>query len=708
VLGDKVLGDKITIYEAQPLPPAETKERRDLGILLKNVETTWIKGVLENSVHDAVWLDLGKEKRADAVEHPWQMMLEVPGQTRQTLPPETKIKDIFEEANRLLLILGEPGSGKTTTLLQLARNLIDEVKQDSTFVQPVPVIFNLSTWTDKQQPLEDWLSAELSNKYRVPKKDGRRWLEEKRILPLLDGLDEVKAENRIACVEKINRLSVDYGLQGVVVCSRIKDYTALDVRLELNRAIYLQPLTSDQIAGYFERVGDKLAGLWVTLQQDEVLQSLIQSPLMLNIMSLAYQDTSPDELSEPGLVTVEARRQHLFDTYIARMFKRKGEGQLYDVEQTKQRISWLARKMQQHNQEVFLIEGLQPSWLQHRRWRLVYVLASRLLGGLIVGLSFGLSFGLIVGLLGLSAGLSAGLFAGLLVGFIDILRFEGLGNRIKVKTPSELWWSIINVVVVGLSVVLIFGLSVVLFFGLIVGLFIGLIVGLIFGLIVGLIFGLRGSRQSPTNDIRTVETLHWFWRKALKGGLVVGLIVGLSFGLIVELSVGLLGLSAGLSVGLFFRLLGLIVGLSAGLIGAVFSGLSREIIETKTVPNQGIRLSARNAIFGGLIVGLLAGLSAGLIVGLSAGLIVSLSAGLIAGLNAGALGALWYGGLDIIQHYTLRLILIIQGHTPRNYARFLDNSVNLIFLQRVGGGYRFIHRVLLEHFAAMGPSEGGE
>src|SRR5258706_4755616 len=137
-----------------PLPPAETRLRHDLGILLKNVETTWIKGVLEKSVHEAALLELGMEIREEAVDNPWRMVMEKPDQSREVLPQGRKIKDIFNEANRLLLILGEPGSGKTTTLLQLARDLIAEV--DSAFTQPVPVILNLSTWTSKQQPLDEW------------------------------------------------------------------------------------------------------------------------------------------------------------------------------------------------------------------------------------------------------------------------------------------------------------------------------------------------------------------------------------------------------------------------------------------------------------------------------------------------------------------------------------------------------------------------
>ncbi len=237
-----------------PLPPAEARLRSDLGILLKNVENTWIKGVFEESVHAVALLELGMETREDAVDNPWRMVIEGPNQTRQTLPLGKKIKEIFYEANRLLLILGEPGSGKTTTLLQLARDLISEI--DQAFTQPVPIILNLATWTNQQQPLNEWLVFELSSKYRVPERDGQRWLRNRRILPLLDGLDEVKPENRGTCVEKINQLVRDFGLQGLVVCSRIKDYSALNVRLAFSRAIYIQPLTHKQVDGYLIQAGD--------------------------------------------------------------------------------------------------------------------------------------------------------------------------------------------------------------------------------------------------------------------------------------------------------------------------------------------------------------------------------------------------------------------------------------------------------------------
>jgi len=91
------------------------------------------------------------------------------------------------------------------------------------------------------------------------------------------------------------------------------------------------------------------------------------------------------------------------------------------------------------------------------------------------------------------------------------------------------------------------------------------------------------------------------------------------------------------------------------------------------------------------------GLSIGLSVGLFEGLVTGLGAGLIPAL----IGFFWYGGQEVLQHYILRFILYRKGHTPLRYGDFLDYAARLVFLQKVGGGYIFIHRLLLEHFAAM-------
>jgi hypothetical protein len=134
-------------------------------------------------------------------------------------------------------------------------------------------------------------------------------------------------------------------------------------------------------------------------------------------------------------------------------------------------------------------------------------------------------------------------------------------------------------------------------------------------------------------------------------------------------------------------LLGAIVGLVFCLLGGLIGGFRGSKIEIKKYPNQGIVASARNAIILGTIIGLIWGL----VNGLRGGLFYGLFSGLIGGATA------------CIQHYVLRFILYTEGCMPLKYSHFLEYATDRLFLQKVGGGYIFVHRMLLEHFAEMKP-----
>jgi len=160
---------------------------------------------------------------------------------------------------------------------------------------------------------------------------------------------------------------------------------------------------------------------------------------------------------------------------------------------------------------------------------------------------------------------------------------------------------------------------------------------------------------------------------------------------------------------MFSGLLGLMGAGAGGLLGACVAGLKGGAIPSTALPNQGIALSVRSALLRGLLVGSSLGIAAGLVVGSRAGRAGGLTAGLVAGLLFGTLAALGGGLLDVIQHYTLRAVLVVRGFMPADYSRFLDYAARLVLLQRAGGGYLFIHRLLLEHFAEgkAGVAPGG-
>ncbi|NES06667.1 MAG: NACHT domain-containing protein, partial [Okeania sp. SIO2F4] len=228
------------------------QEYRNCQILLNKVKNYWVKGVLETSLHGKVLIELGLEERKNAVNRPWGLLWEDLGNPQQELPPGTRIIDKFDElgAGRTLLILGEPGSGKTTTLLELARDLINRTEADLT--QPIPVVFNLSSWEGKKQTIADWLVLELHTKYQVSQQIGKAWIQEQRLLLLLDGLDEVSRDIRENCVDALNKFCQEYGQTEIVVCSRIRDYEALSSQLKFQAAIYLQPLSLEQIQEYLK------------------------------------------------------------------------------------------------------------------------------------------------------------------------------------------------------------------------------------------------------------------------------------------------------------------------------------------------------------------------------------------------------------------------------------------------------------------------
>lgn len=413
-----VMGDHAHIeggIHFYPTSPPDNPEHRNRAAMLQLVYNTWIVGVLEQSLHSAVVLELSKDYAPQAVERPWDLELHLPGQERRPVPHGTPILELLHQCSEAFLILGDPGSGKTTTLLQLARDAIMCAQADS--VQPIPVVFNLSSWTGKrrgkrgrevEQTFVEWLIDELNNKYHVPRKLARYWVENDRLFLLLDGLDEVRTDARNACVRAINGFRHDHGFVPLAVCSRVADYETLTTRLELHGAILLQPLTPTQIDEYLTGAGIELKAVRATLKNDPVLQEMAQSPLFLNIMTLAYRGKTIDDLQT--LSTPEARRQHLFNTYIQQMFQRRTKVHPYSQESILHWLSYLAQQMTSHGHSIFLVENLQPDWLTSYKTKFFFLLVLSgvaIFNGIIVGLISGL-FGLL--LLGPSFGIYFGFF----------------------------------------------------------------------------------------------------------------------------------------------------------------------------------------------------------------------------------------------------------------------------------------------------------
>jgi hypothetical protein len=332
----------------------------------------------------------------------------------------------------------------------------------------------------------------------------------------------------------------------------------------------------------------------------------------------------------------------------------------YSAEDTMHWLSWLARKMSAHHQTVFLIEQMQPGWLPPDKWRWAYLLLTRLPAGFGVGLfvslyRFDFRFVLIDTLFGL--------VLAVLHGFL----FGQENNRL----PK--WARNIGVGLLG-------GLLTAVFFQLsdpdnawATSIYWGLLNGIGLGLANGIVFG-----RTFSDDIRTVESLKWEWRQGLKAA-VPALLLAVPLGLLGGQAFGFTGnkqWSLAAEIGLAF---------------ALFGGLSGSRLERTSRPNEGIRLSLRNAVVAALLFSVVMSLLLTLLSGPDSGLRRLVQFGLGAWMG--------YGGLNVVNHAILRFLLQRRGDIPGRFIAFLDHAAGLVFLHKVGGGYIFIHRLLQEYFA---------
>jgi hypothetical protein len=226
-------------------------------------------------------------------------------------------------------------------------------------------------------------------------------------------------------------------------------------------------------------------------------------------------------------------------------------------------------------------------------------------------------------------------------------------------------------------------------------------------------FGARDRGDSLATDIPAVDSLDWSWLQSRRGvvaGFVGGATLAAAFVVVTAWS---------------FRSLELLVVIAAcslpgGLLGALSVGTVAGLRgrAAPEIPKAGhwVTRHVRNALTAGTLLGLMLGLS-GAVVGLaifyvptfigvgvpSVEVVRSVALGVQVGAVAGTTAALHFGGAGLIQRAALRWVLVAQRHTPWRISRIADHAENLVLLRRVGSGYIFVHRLVLEYFAGLGP-----
>jgi len=211
-------------------------------LMLHRVRSNWISGVLGPSLGNVFQLNIGLQLRPDLVLPAHNLRERLSG----PIPGGKGIFDVFSnDADRLMLIIGDPGAGKTTLMLQLAEQLLAAAEGDSD--SPIPVVANLASWSPLCKPLMAWLSDELFESYHVPREIAEEWIENDSLALFLDGFDEVAHARQGDCAAAINDYIRYHGFVPIVVCSRRAAIEKVSPLLGLETAVELIPPSDAQI-----------------------------------------------------------------------------------------------------------------------------------------------------------------------------------------------------------------------------------------------------------------------------------------------------------------------------------------------------------------------------------------------------------------------------------------------------------------------------
>ncbi|MBN1564057.1 MAG: HEAT repeat domain-containing protein [Anaerolineae bacterium] len=235
--------------------------------------------------------------------------------------------DACRAFDKRLLLLGEPGAGKTVTLMAYMRDAVTARLADST--APVPLFHLVALWDAQRQPsILEWIAESYHDLNEAML---QAEFEAGNVLLLLDGLDELGRDIEESRQHKaryepcrqfidtlMNVVNETNPANRIILTCREYDYAMMNKQLELNGAVTLNKLTTNQIRNYLRDMPD----LWAVLEANDDVREVVRTPLLLSVFVEAYREHATEAAQLQHLNTYQELRDHIFATYINRQYER--------------------------------------------------------------------------------------------------------------------------------------------------------------------------------------------------------------------------------------------------------------------------------------------------------------------------------------------------------------------------------------------------
>ncbi|WP_228122434.1 NACHT domain-containing protein [Saccharothrix syringae] len=265
----------------------------------------------------------------------------------------------FRRSGGRMVFLGDPGAGKSTTAMLLTIGLLDRRAGE-----PVPFLLPLSTWDPGVEDVRTWMTRRLYEDHPALRNTelygsyaGELLVEQRRVFPVLDGLDQVPAAQRADALDRVNRAFPRS--QPLVLTCRTEEFADARTPVAGAHVVQLQPLDHEEIAGYLRSTADPVtAARWEPIflhlrdEPDGRLAEALCTPLAVWLAGVVYAYGEPSELLDRArFPDRRAIEDHLVDALVAGSFGDRGvahqvrASQVWPRERARRWLAFLATQM---------------------------------------------------------------------------------------------------------------------------------------------------------------------------------------------------------------------------------------------------------------------------------------------------------------------------------------------------------------------------
>ncbi|WP_284749675.1 NACHT domain-containing protein [Amycolatopsis sp. RTGN1] len=272
---------------------------------------------------------------------------------------DTLAREFERIPGRRLVVLGEPGSGKTFLSIMLTVGLL---RRASTGI-PVPVFLSMSSWDPVTESLDDWLVRSLAaGHYGGQERIPRSLLTRQLLLPILDGLDELPQHLRRRAIGRIND-TLDGNRPIVMTCRSVEyaDELAGGAPALLRAPVVeIQPVAqSDILAELTGNPAWQAVATDITRNPTSPIAAALSTPLMLSLFKVAYDQEDPAELLDATTFgSRHAVEDQLIDLLVEAVYQVESPGRSWwrrrwSADRSRAWLTYLARYMHAHGERDF-------------------------------------------------------------------------------------------------------------------------------------------------------------------------------------------------------------------------------------------------------------------------------------------------------------------------------------------------------------------